>query len=612
MVGPVLYQEMLLASRHGRWHRFRWIYAGWLLFVLLVMYWFFCMIHGYGARRPLDLTGLANFSRTYLQFFAWQHYLLLTMATPVLVAGAITDEKARGTLQYLLTADLLAWEVVLGKLIGRLYQAMMLVGIGLPLFFFFGVFAGLSAIQVLGFLVCTMTLLFALGAASVLASVWCRHTRDAVLSLYFLGMVISVGLGLPVYLLSGEQATWLERTVEVLNPFLPLGPRWPVLDEGEYLARLGRFTLCWGVLGGVCVVLGVARLRRAYVRQLENSGRVRKKRHWWHLSRPPVGSAPLSWKERYVEGVAPLAVLRVIPTWLGVLLVFVLSVINYGSILLYFLPVGVTPANIGALFLELDFVRLFDVLRRISIPHQVFWAQGMSIMQLTAILIGVRCSGAVTREREKRTWEALLLTPLTTKQLIRGKLWGIAGAAVPYLVAYAIPAVLLSIIAGPAAFLWTLLWLGVMVLALWYAGAAGLWCSVRSSNSWRSLLKTLAFLFVGSVALFFVVVIFACVFAFFIWLFGYILSELLRDAALSAAVNSFLTDFQNSFFISFCLVLALAFFFVSWRLLADAEYRVSVLERTKHWKDEPKRPDLRRRPPPVPRNRSRPREPQWD
>src|SRR5205085_12605961 len=29
MVGPVLYQEMLLGSRHGRWHRLRWVYAGW-------------------------------------------------------------------------------------------------------------------------------------------------------------------------------------------------------------------------------------------------------------------------------------------------------------------------------------------------------------------------------------------------------------------------------------------------------------------------------------------------------------------------------------------------------------------------------------------------------
>ena len=34
MIGPVLYQEMLLASRRTRQYAFRWLYAGWMVLQL--------------------------------------------------------------------------------------------------------------------------------------------------------------------------------------------------------------------------------------------------------------------------------------------------------------------------------------------------------------------------------------------------------------------------------------------------------------------------------------------------------------------------------------------------------------------------------------------------
>ena len=41
------------------------------------------------------------------------------------------------------------------------------------------------------------------------------------------------------------------------------------------------------------------------------------------------------------------------------------------------------------------------------------------------MVVGIRCSGAISGERERLTWEALLLTPLETRYLVRGKLRGI-------------------------------------------------------------------------------------------------------------------------------------------------------------------------------------------
>ena len=47
-----------------------------------------------------------------------------------------------------------------------------------------------------------------------------------------------------------------------------------------------------------------------------------------------------------------------------------------------------------------------------------------------------------------------------------------------------------------------------------------------------------------------------------------------------------------------------AFALLSWLLVRSAEYRVGILERIKHWKNEPRRPFLRRR--------RRPEDDDWD
>ena len=94
-------------------------------------------------------------------------------------------------------------------------------------------------------------------------------------------------------------------------------------------------------------------------------------------------------------------------------------------------------------------------------------------MLFFSLLVGIRCSGAVSGERERMTWEALLLTPLTSQQLIRGKLWGILAVSYVYLLAYAIPVIPLSLLGGIYSLMWILIPLGVSVLAMYYIGAAG-------------------------------------------------------------------------------------------------------------------------------------------
>src|SRR5437660_7095273 len=191
MVGPVLAQELLLGSRRSRQQIFRRIFTGWLMAQFLFLYFRYLInanVIGHqmlGAR--LNIHATTEFATSFASTLIYQQLILLLLATPAFTAGAITDEKASGTLQYLLAADLTSGEIILGKLLGRVAQVTVLALATLPVLCFIGIFGGLNLVLVLSLVLVTITPMFTLGSASLLASVWSKQTRDAVLGVYVVG-----------------------------------------------------------------------------------------------------------------------------------------------------------------------------------------------------------------------------------------------------------------------------------------------------------------------------------------------------------------------------------------------------------------------------------------
>jgi ABC-type transport system involved in multi-copper enzyme maturation permease subunit len=610
MVGPVLFQELLLGSRRNRLYLLRWCYAGWLLLQLGWMYLGQTMNVWIRWRRPLTYEDIAAFAQDYLTLLVTQHFLLLLLATPTLTAGAVTDEKSRGTLQYLLTTELRPWEVLVGKLLARSWLVLSLALPALPLLCFFGVLGGLDLGRLLALVVVTVGVVFGLAGASLLASALCRHTRDAVLALYALGAALYLAARwlharLADWTLAAElgettetaPGVWrgLAALLDCFDPLHPLGPGWAADDAGQRGRRVLAALATWGTLGLVCLAAAAWRLRPAYLRYLQSQGR--KKPRWWRAQRAPLTGEPIRWKERHVEGIAPLAVLRDFPRWLGLLLVALAATFASGSIFLSHL--GVPASRLWEALRGLDFEGLIELLGSVAPASEEFYWQGFLVMLLAALVLGVRCSGAVTGERERQTWEALLLTPLETRTLIRGKFWGILGAAVPYVLAYAVPTLALAALCGWAAFFWTALWLAVTCLAAAYAGAAGLWCSVRSSTSWRGMMGTLALTYLGGFVIYSAGSSAGCILAMILLLVASLLSPSFGLGLGGMAVG------WQFFRVGMCIVLAAGFVLAAWRLLVSAEYRVGVLERTKHWQYAPEGYEPLPSVLPAPRPRSR-------
>jgi ABC-type transport system involved in multi-copper enzyme maturation permease subunit len=502
MIWAVFRWEMLQAGRRRRAYFLRWLYAAivlvqvaplllrhqmgwdWLLSLLMV-----------GDRRISILSAF-----TFFESLLTQHYLLLVLLTPALVGGAITEEKTRGTLEHLLTACFRPGEIILGKLLAHSYQLVLWSLLGLPLLCYF---AGVARDMSLpAFVVATsVALTLGIAALAILMSVWCRTTRAAVFGVYLL-MGIGVllipplwrtpwGSGLvslnPLHVFSLDGVIrWRPASDFVRPEGLSLPAVWHKLprisldDHSLRWTRLGTYLTAWLSLAVVCLVMASWQLRRAYRRQLESHVR-RGLRRWLGILWRRPGNLVL-WRE---GGVAALVKRNLRRPWLSLLSVIGAS----AGALAYLLMRSHPPAN-----------NYWDIWGRWA-QDALYW-QGLGALLLFSLMAAIRASGSITGEKEKGTWLALMVTPLTSPEVISGKMRGVFWDCVPFVAAHVLITLPVSLLLGIWPTIWTILWTSVMVLAIRWCGAVGLWCSARSASSWRSLLATLTLSYCGGILLF--------------------------------------------------------------------------------------------------------------
>jgi hypothetical protein len=220
----------------------------------------------------------------------------------------------------------------------------------------------------------------------------------------------------------------------------------------------------WFFLGLLCLRLGWGRLRKVCVEQREK----RPPRRLWAF-RPPIGRDPFRWRECYVIGLAPMPILRIVPRWLAVLAVFTFSAA----------VAGVIANNVSRDFLkevfELRFAHAFSHLwgRKREINDYVS-LMGLIFVVLANLLVGVRCGTSVAEEKRRNTWDDLLLTAQSFREITCGKMWGVLQATVPYIVAYAVPVFLLAAIGGPVTLLLATMWIIVPCVIVYIAALSGI------------------------------------------------------------------------------------------------------------------------------------------
>jgi ABC-type transport system involved in multi-copper enzyme maturation permease subunit len=468
MIGPIFSLDLLRAARRGGHHRFRLAYC-FVLALEAVVVWLLAL----SRANPL-FTGQAFSAEEAgemlfggLRGLVLQQFCVLLLAAPAFAAGTITDEKATGTLQYLLATPLTAREIVFDRWLALMVQLIVLSQPAAPLTIFLGTILGLSMGELFALVAGPLAFLGLVIAAALLSSIWSRRTTSAILGFY--GVLGGAFLGL-----------WLGGAWPILGPLAVIDavgqPRgvWP---------PLGWSWLVWGGTTVACLLLAAWRLRPAFRKQLPgrtSTSSIRRR------GLPPMSKNPIRWRESYLADRSSLAWLAMIPRAAWLLLVVALTVLAYGAVVL--LDADEPTTLRAGIRVPIFFVPTTGPLMAVlAISLVAAFAVGM--------LAAVRCASTISGERERQTWDVLLLTPLLTKTLLRGKLWGVLDSLRPYLLAYLAAAVPLSVLLGlPSLLCVVFVWLASWLL-VYFAGATGIECSATAVSSWRGLLMALLWSF---------------------------------------------------------------------------------------------------------------------
>jgi ABC-type transport system involved in multi-copper enzyme maturation permease subunit len=477
MLGPVWHQVSLRGSRRPWLFLLRYGYAVGqvLLFLVLIdALRVFDPFRGFGESQQVRAGRLTGGAVQFLWWWPWLQALVTVLVSVPLVAGEVTGEKESGTLALLLTTPLESRHIIGGKLLGYGTQLLLVLLSGLPLYCFAVAWLDVPAAVAVGQLAVLVLRVYALGALALLLAVWSRSTRGAVVALVAVvggGVAALLGarLGL-VALAAAPEPDWaalgrvgLGPVQYLLDALDPLALAQATESAAAFGVRLVQLVLLYGGFGSVCLVLATLRLRPAYARQLEQPGR----RAGACRPRPGPGDRPLYWREVHVTGLLPCP--GRLPRWL---------------------PLAAVAVVVG-LLAWVAFTDLFKVAAP-GASEELFVA---AVVAGVALVTGVRSAGAVTGERERGTWELLLLTPLPTPDIIAEKFQGILWASTPLVVACTAPAVVAALCARSA----PVVVAGVLVLPayLWFVQrwmiAVGLWFSSEARTNWRSLWSTLLF-----------------------------------------------------------------------------------------------------------------------
>lgn len=403
-LGAIFQKEVYVSGRRVHTYIVRGVYALLLVGVAAV--------GGLGFAESLRYSGNAERMQSLQGFapgiavaLAWIQFFVLYLVAPALTAGALCDEVRTRTLALLLTTPMKASQIVLGKLAGRCVQLLILALIPTPLLLAVRTFGGLPADAILAVAAIGLSNALLAAAAALCFSAGVRRASSALvmsvvlvlalhgllpLGLTYLNHRLSLGIGSEHLISLSSFATLMTTTMGYITGSIPMAGI--------------EFAYVWGMnvaysLAVAALLTGIAmvRLRRIMRREAGDPARASARGR----RGPPggddasrfsardreVGDRPVLWRE-----VRQPTFRRAWQLWAGLLL--------------------------AALLLAWLTFELRDDLRT------MMFGTGVVAMLIVLLIAASISTPLIAGEREARTWEVLLATPLSAKEIILGKLAG--------------------------------------------------------------------------------------------------------------------------------------------------------------------------------------------
>jgi ABC-type transport system involved in multi-copper enzyme maturation permease subunit len=482
--GPVFTYEITRLGRKAFTHVLKTGYIVFISMILLLMYWSWLDEITYYGRRNIEQVPsqqMAEFAMNFFGIYMLIQAVAVVFLTPSYLAGCISDEKERKTLEFLLATDLRNHEIIFGKTAARVAFLMIFVLGGLPILALMQLFGGIDPDLLLSGTAAIVILLLGLSAVSIAFSTAYKRARNAIaLSFFTIVGYFFLSAVFAFFFLGYNMAPPALKTLTILdtdidfstlvdvianvsaviaagNPvfIVPLladpfrgGSPFEPDAVGTALFAFGSF---WAVVSAICMTYAVFRLRRVALNQAYgNTGGsvanpVRKPKPkvvpktsptspatpkaeldpplivQMPSEHPPIGNDPMFWKEVFVEGNSSRRGCWGVFIAVAILtLVFLFPVL---ATILYFIDmVPIVNAILGITPRDTPFSqRLYDY--NFSLAWWCKIATGI-LTSIAMLAAAVRGAGAVSGEHDRDTWISLISAPLTSWEIIRAKWLG--------------------------------------------------------------------------------------------------------------------------------------------------------------------------------------------
>lgn len=409
LVGPVFSREMMTAPRRPRLYVLRAVYAAALVIVICTAWLAFA-----GTQVVRNVGDLARFGGLVFQILAPLQWAIAVFFSALAAASAVAQEKDRRTFELLLLTRLSNGELVLGRLLASLLHLLMLIVVAVPLLVLLMWFGGVALDQVLR--VAAVTAASALVAGSLGSTIALRREKTFQ-ALALTALVLFLWLAcwevLPIV---GGHRLWagvsLDRWAVIASPWRAVleaaQPRIVAAHAGPLAADAVLGFLAFAALG-TALVNGLA------------IGRVRA----WNPHRelrastedePPPASAPAA---AAVTRRTPLPRAGHRPVWDNPILWREVRTAAYGRRMLLIRLVYLLLFCGAA-------AALYQVAQQPAGLSRTSAALPLApLLVLSLILVNAQAVTAITSERDARALDLLLVTDLTPKEFIFGKLAGI-------------------------------------------------------------------------------------------------------------------------------------------------------------------------------------------
>lgn len=194
-IGPVFTREVTIAPRRERTFVARSVYGG-LLLLLVSTAWLVMT----GTQLITDTGDFSRFGASLFLLLAPFQLVLMLFFAAVLSASAVAQEKDRKTLLLLLLTHLSNSELVLGKLLASLLEVLLFLVISLPVFLLTALLGGVSYPQIIRVLLVTLLGMLACGSVGSCVALWREKTFQAVaattlIMVLWLGVWQAIGYG---------------------------------------------------------------------------------------------------------------------------------------------------------------------------------------------------------------------------------------------------------------------------------------------------------------------------------------------------------------------------------------------------------------------------------